>query len=42
MISVMFMQGATEEFTDIVFACGSGGTAEGLAAANLLSGSKMR
>ncbi|ELT93489.1 hypothetical protein CAPTEDRAFT_123695 [Capitella teleta] len=35
-------QGVLDSFDDIVFACGSGGTAEGLAVANHLTGSKLR
>lgn len=35
-------QGALEEFDDLVFACGSGGTAAGLAIGNYLTGNKLR
>jgi len=35
-------QGVLENFDDIVFACGSGGTATGLAVGNFLTGSKLR
>ena len=37
-----FFQGALEDFDDLVFACGSGGTAAGLSIANYLTGSKLR
>ncbi|KAL8580934.1 hypothetical protein ACOMHN_039634 [Nucella lapillus] len=35
-------QGVTEQYDDLVFPCGSGGTAAGLAIANYLSGSNLR
>lgn len=38
----LLSQGLHENFDDIVFACGSGGTAGGLAIANYLTGSKVR
>ncbi|XP_045215998.1 uncharacterized protein LOC123566167 [Mercenaria mercenaria] len=38
----LLSQGVQENFDDIVFACGSGGTAGGLAIANFLTGSKLR
>ncbi|XP_064615088.1 uncharacterized protein LOC135479223 [Liolophura sinensis] len=38
----MINQGVLEQFDDIVFACGSGGTAEGLALGNYLTGSKVK
>ena len=33
----LMQQGVTDHVTDIVFTCGSGGTAEGLAVANYLA-----
>ncbi|XP_071162953.1 uncharacterized protein [Mytilus edulis] len=38
----MISQGLLEDFDDIVFACGSGGTAAGLSIANYLNQSKLR
>ncbi|CAC5418368.1 dcyD [Mytilus coruscus] len=38
----MISQGVLEDFDDIVFACGSGGTAAGLSVANYLNQSKLR
>lgn len=38
----MERQGVLEEFDDVVFACGSGGTASGLAIGNYLTGSKLK
>ena len=38
----LIQQGALNDYDDIVFACGSGGTAGGLAIANYLTGSKLR
>ncbi|KAJ8310753.1 hypothetical protein KUTeg_012618 [Tegillarca granosa] len=38
----MITQGLLEDFDDIVFACGSGGTAEGLCIANYLTGQKLK
>ncbi|KAL4227590.1 hypothetical protein ACF0H5_013033 [Mactra antiquata] len=38
----LLSQGLHEQFDDIVFACGSGGTAGGLAIANYLTGNKLR
>ena len=35
-------QGVLEQFDDLVFACGSGGTADGLALGNYLTGGKLR
>ena len=40
--SFFFSQGALSDFDDLVFACGSGGTAAGLSIANYLTGSKLR
>ena len=41
-VFVMLFQGALDDYDDLVFACGSGGTAAGLSIANYLTGSKMR
>lgn len=38
----LVQQGVLHDYDDIVFACGSGGTAGGLAIANYLTGSKLR
>ncbi|XP_013411640.1 bifunctional D-cysteine desulfhydrase/1-aminocyclopropane-1-carboxylate deaminase, mitochondrial [Lingula anatina] len=38
----MISQGIQRDFDDIVFACGSGGTAAGLALTNYLTGSRLR
>ena len=38
----IYLQGLVENFDDIVFACGSSGTAEGLSIGNYLSGSKLK
>lgn len=38
----MRQQGVLDNFDDIVFACGSGGTASGLSIGNYLTGSKLR
>ncbi|KAK3094941.1 hypothetical protein FSP39_008127, partial [Pinctada imbricata] len=38
----MLSQGIQEHFSDIVFACGSGGTAAGLSIANHLTGAKLK
>ena len=39
---LQLQQGVLEEFDDIVLAVGSGGTAEGIAIGNYLTGSKLR
>ena len=39
---VDIFQGVLEDYDDLVFACGSGGTAAGLSIANYLTGSKIR
>ncbi|KAK7484755.1 hypothetical protein BaRGS_00024040 [Batillaria attramentaria] len=38
----MQQQGVLESFDDVVFACGSGGTASGLSIGNYLTGSKLK
>ncbi|CAH1783589.1 unnamed protein product [Owenia fusiformis] len=38
----LLSQGVADNFDDIVFACGSGGTAAGLCIANYLTGSKLK
>lgn len=38
----VFSQGVLERFDDIVYTTGSGGTGEGLAIANHLTGSNLR
>ncbi|KAL3846757.1 hypothetical protein ACJMK2_017718 [Sinanodonta woodiana] len=38
----LMSQGVLEDYDDIVFACGSGGTAAGLCLGNYLTGSKLR
>ena len=40
-VLLFLSQGAMERFDDIVFACGSGGTADGLALANYLTSHKL-
>lgn len=36
------LQNVMEDFDDVVFACGSGGTASGLSIGNYLSGSNLK
>ena len=42
LISNLHSQGVAEQYDDIVFATGSGGTASGLSIANYLTGSKLK
>ena len=37
-----YLQGLLENFTDIAFACGSGGSAAGIGIANYLTGGKLK
>ena len=42
LLCTFHIQGVAEQYDDIVFATGSGGTASGLSIANYLTGSKLK